>query len=277
MKSIKTLVSDIETLLVAEAAHVEEVVTKFGTDLAGTLAGRLSRESGPASLRMSNLGTPDRKLWYTINRPHLRGPLPASTRLKFLYGDILEEVLLYLAEAAGHTVTNKQAEVHVHGVDGHIDALIDDHLVDVKSASTFSFRKFKDGLKSVDDGFGYRTQLGAYATALDKRSASFLVADKTLGHVTLDTHEFPPRDLPAEIDRKREMLAQPLPPGRCYVDEPDGKSGNRKLGFQCSYCDFKRACWPGLRIFNYSGKPVFLTRVLREPRVQEMSWGDLPE
>jgi hypothetical protein len=277
MKTIKTLVSDIETLLVAEKAHVEEVVTKFGTDLADTLAGRLSRESGPASLRVSNLGTPDRKLWYAINRPDLRAPLPASTRLKFLYGDILEEVLLYLAEAAGHKVTDKQAEVSIHGVVGHIDAVIDGHLVDVKSASSFSFRKFKDGLKPADDGFGYLTQLGSYASALGHSSGSFLVADKTLGHVTLDTHEFPPRDLPAEIDRKREMLAQPLPPGRCYPDEPDGKSGNRKLGFQCSYCDFKRACWPGLRIFAYGGRPVFLTRVLREPRVQEMQWADLVE
>ena len=48
--------------------------------------------------------------------------------------------------------------------------------------------------------------------------------------------------------------------------EPDGKSGNTKLCTQCSYCDFKKICWPHMRTFIYKGGPRYLINVAREPR-----------
>jgi hypothetical protein len=228
---------------------------------------------------MSNLGTQcDRKLWYGINRPELSEPLPASVRLKFLFGDILEEVLLFLAKAAGHTVKGEQAEVTLAGVKGHIDGFVDGELVDCKSASSYAFRKFKDHGLEQDDPFGYLTQIDGYLTAssshpdlLNKTRAHFLAVDKQLGHITLDTYPKKIVDYDALVARKREMLSSTTPPPRGYNDEPEGASGNRKLGIACSYCAFKSVCWPGLRVFNYSRKPSFLTRVVREPKVPEMS------
>jgi hypothetical protein len=275
MKSITTLVKDIQELLLSEKAHVEEVVQTFSASLSQQLVQRLANERSAPTLRLSNLGTPDRKLWYGINRPELGEKLSASTRLKFLYGDVLEELILYLAEQSGHTVADRQKEVTVNGVRGHIDGTVDGELVDVKSASSYSFRKFASGDLSSNDPFGYITQLSSYGFALGVPRGHFLVADKTLGHLTLDTHNFKTYNYSKLVDAKREMLAWPQPPERCYTDEVDGKSGNRKLGVACSYCAFKRACWPGLRAFDYAGRPVFLTRVLREPRVREMGWAEV--
>jgi hypothetical protein len=227
---------------------------------------------------MSNLGTPcDRKLWYTVNRPGDAEPLPAPARLKFLFGHILEDLVLWLAEQAGHKVEGRQDECEIAGVKGHRDAVIDGRLVDVKSASTFAFKKFDTNGLVGNDGFGYLTQLGGYLHAAkddpivkDRDRASFLVIDKTLGNMCLDTYKFPEYNYNKMVADKREILGFPVPPKRNFSDVPDGKSGNRKLGVSCSYCPFKNKCWPELRTFVYSTGPVFLTNVARLPNVQEV-------
>src|SRR5690606_2827659 len=158
------------------------------------------------------------------------------------------------------------------------DAVIDGMLVDVKSASTYSFNKFKNHELEENDPFGYIDQLQSYLhTAQDdpivtiKDRAGFLVIDKTLGHICLDIHK--KKDFPIEklYEYKKEMVSREEPPARRYDPEPEGKSGNLKLGLQCSYCDFKRTCFPTLRTFLYSNKPVHLVHVEREPKVPELN------
>lgn len=244
----------------------------LGQDLATRIATSLAKggDQTTPSLRLSNIGTPcDRKLWYMINKPELAEPLSPSTKLKFLFGDILEELLLWLAEQSGHTVTDKQKEVEVNGVKGHIDALIDTHLVDVKSASSRSFDKFKYGLNASNDTFGYLHQLGAYSHAIGAKVLAFLAVDKQFGHICLDTHEKDDTDYPKLVEKKKYIVSLPDPPKRTFSDVPEGKSGNRKLCTECSYCPFKQSCFPGLRTFVYSTGPVYLTHVAREPLVPE--------
>jgi hypothetical protein len=273
MKSIDTLVDDIYELF-SEREHVvdPERATRFGQAVAETIIRRLAEEGKKPTLRMSNLGTPDRKLWYTVNHPELAEPLRPEAKIKFLFGDILEELLLFLAEEAGHTVSERQKELDLFGVKGHKDATIDGVIVDCKSASTFSFNKFKSGLTPEDDSFGYLDQLNAYMSADDTSSGlgAFLAIDKTLGHIVLDKHRQKKQDYETIIKRKREMLASGRPPPRCYSDIVDGKSVNRKLDVVCSYCPFKSNCWPGLRTFLYSTGPRYLTRVERLPDVPEV-------
>jgi hypothetical protein len=270
MKKIDTLVDDIYDLFRNNVIFNKEDVVEFGRALGEKLANRISEEKGPPTLRLSNLGTPcSRKLWYSINCHQLAEPLSPATRLKFLFGDILEELLLFLARAAGHSVVDEQKTVEVNGVVGHIDAIVDGELVDCKSASTYSFNKFKDHTLGQDDAFGYLTQLGSYRSAVGGSRAHFLAIDKTLGHVTLDTWEDDGTDYSKLADDARTVLALPHPPERAYADVPEGKSGNRKLGVACSYCAFKDTCWPGLREYHYARGPVYLTHVAREPRVSE--------
>lgn len=274
MKSIDTLVQDIYAVVSQPRKVDSDRINDFGKHLSGAIVNRLFEERVQPSLRLSNLGTPcSRKLWYSINKPELEEPLPPSARLKFLYGDILEELLLFLAEEAGHTVEGRQDELDVNGVKGHRDAVIDGRLVDVKSASTYSFKKFEGNNLRSNDPFGYLSQLGSYLHAskdVEKDIASFLVIDKTLGNVTLDTYAFGDVNYDNLVEERRQMLSQSEPPPREYEDQPEGKSGNRKLGIECSYCPFKKSCWPGLRIFQYSTGPVFLTSVRKEPKVEEI-------
>jgi len=277
LKTIDTLVDDIYTLFGEKPHEVsEERATGFGQAVSKVIASRLAEIGKPPTLRMSKLGTPDRKLWYEINHPELAESLRPEAKIKFLFGDILEELLLFLAEEAGHSVTERQKELTLADVKGHKDASIDGVIVDCKSASTYSFGKFKQHLTPEDDSFGYLSQLDHYLHADDSSNGqgAFLVIDKTLGHITLDKHKRSNKtteDLTKEIARKRNVLASPKPPPRCYTDIPDGKSGNRKLDVVCSYCPFKKTCWPGLRSFLYSTGPRYLTRVERLPDVPEVT------
>ena len=280
-KQIETLVEDIYGLFGSEKEFDSYLMDQFGLVLSQTIASRVAapNKAGKGTLRMSNLGTPcQRKLWYHCNVDNEEAnDLPAYARVKFLYGDILESLLLYLAQEAGHTVEGAQDELEIDGIKGHRDAVIDGVVVDVKSASTFSFQKFKNHLTKQDDSFGYIPQLMQYLWASqddpvvkDKDRAAFLVIDKTLGHICLDIHEADGKDyLAFTKETKRTINSETLPPKE-YGDVPDGSSGNRKLGTQCSYCDWKNKCWPGLSTYLYSTGPRYLTKVVREPNVPKV-------
>jgi len=224
---------------------------------------------------MSNIGSKcDRKLWYTVNEPNKAEPLPPEVRFKFAFGHILEELVLFLAKEAGHSVEGTQDTLTIAGVKGHRDAVVDGVLVDVKSASSYSFKKFEDGLTSDKDSFGYLDQLGAYLYAsqddpvvVHKDRAAFIAVDKTLGHITVDVQPNTYKNYDKVVAEKKAVITQKEPPPRAFSDEPDGKSGNRKLGTECSYCAFKNNCWSGLQTYIYSSGPRYLTRVVREPDV----------
>lgn len=277
---IETLVPDIYKTMEQGAEVSPEDVKSFGEDLSRIISERLSESRNDAGyLRPSNIGERcDRKLWYAVNHPEYGEKLDGETRLKFLLGDLWESILLFLAKVSGHSVEGQQDKMELHGVTGSRDAVIDGVLTDVKSASSYSFKKFQDHLHEDNDPFNYLKQINFYleasqedSTVTDKDRAAFFVGDKTLGKLTLDIHNRSGYDYETIIDEKRKMLASDRVPRRGYSDVPDGKSGNKKLGVECSYCAFKHHCWPGLRTFAYSSGPRFLTVVKREPDVTEIN------
>jgi hypothetical protein len=257
LKSISTLIEDVYGLFSKKNAIDQPTADAFGKRLSDVIVSRVQEQRSGGTLRLSNLGSAcDRKLWLSIHSPDTAEPLSPVTRFKFLYGDILEEVVLFLAKVAGHTVTSEQKTVSVSGVVGHIDAIVDGHLIDVKSASPFSFAKFKNHGLVDDDPFAYRVQLGSYLHAnqddpnlVDKDVASFLAVDKTLGHMVLDTHAKTDVDYPALAEAKKAMLEGPVP-DRPFTGKAEGVSktapegnGNLSLETICSYCDHKFECW----------------------------------
>lgn len=279
MKNIETLVEDIYGILNDGPAEITpEQRRDFGEKISATVCDALLDRHVRSTLRMSNIGSPcNRKLWYHVNDPGGGEDLPPEVRMKFLFGHIIEELLLFLTELAGHTVEGRQDEQEIEGIKGHRDAVIDGVLVDVKSASTYSFKKFEAGDLTKDDPFGYEDQLQSYLHAgqtddkiTDKDRAAFLVVDKTLGHVCLDIHKKKDFQFERMYQYKKEVVSRSEPPARKYEDVVEGKSGNRKLGTACSYCDRKAQCWPELRTFLYANKPSFLTKVVREPNVPEL-------
>lgn len=272
---IETLIPDIYKMLDGRSVEVpEELAERFAQRVKEEVVRSLRNDRKPA-LSMSNFSTPDRKLYYQLNHPEEAEELKPNTRITFMLGHMAEALVLLLTELAVHEVTGEQDTMKIHELEGHRDAVIDGNTVDVKSANSRSFRKFRDGTLEEDDPFGYIDQLSLYVSAgvddplvRNKTSGYFLAIDKELGHLALLEVKVREKDYSQEWKRKMLMLNGELPP-RCYGDVEEGKSGNRKLGVQCSYCAFKQTCWPNLRTFLYSNGPKFLTKVEREPDVKE--------
>ena len=284
MKNLDTLIQDIysnlEGLSTGEALNIseEELDLTLARMKESILAWSKPREvDNSFRLRMSNIGRPLRQLWYesqSSSNPH---PVSGSTQIKFLYGHVLEEIVLMLVRMAGHEVTSEQKEVNVDGILGHMDCKIDGQVVDVKTASRFSFNKFKDGSLVNNDPFGYLAQLSGYETAEETKEGGFLVINKESGELCL----FRPDDLEKpnvkeKIKKVKAAIAVDTPPDRCYAPIPEGKKGNMKLPSGCAYCPYKFECYSdanegeGLRAFRYSNGPTYFTKVEVEPKVEEI-------
>lgn len=280
-KRIDTLVQDIYSLLSNGDENLDKgLCDKYGELFSEFLFTRFGkRKERKGTLRMSSIGQPcERKLYYEVNSPEDAEGLRPEVFMKFAYGDTIELLLLFLAEASGHEVEGTQDEQDIVGIKGHRDAVIDGTLVDVKSASTYSFKKFAEGKLSEDDPFGYVIQLQSYLHAgqtddkvKDKSRGAFLVVDKTLGHVCLDFHDYQKLPMEAIYERKKDVVSSEELPVRRFSPVPEGKSGNEKIPMNCSYCPFKSKCYENLRTFLYSTGPVHLSKVVKEPNVPEIT------
>ena len=279
-KDIKTLKQDIEHVLSTGEGWTDEISSWVGYQISKSLTRQLQpRTNQKANLRMSNLGQPcDRKLWYSLQdfAQEYREVLAPYTLNKFIFGDIIEAWTLGLIKASGHKLEGLQDSMTIAGISGSRDCVIDGMTADIKSASTMSMNKFRNNGLIGNDPFGYLSQLSSYVAAAkddplvtNKTHGVFVAVDKQFGSIEVDIYDLSDyvKNKPAEVERKKSMVLQPEPPNRAYSDVPDGKSGNRKLGVQCSYCDEKFRCWPNLSKYIYSSGPRYLTRVEREPNV----------
>jgi len=281
-----TLVDDIyrmiDTKEIPDGVPIEQVINDFGENVKQILRNNITEhEFDRRKLRMSNIGKKDRQLWYAYNGVEGEKLMP-HTRIKFLYGHLIEEMVLALTKLAGHDVTDEQKQVEVDGIKGSMDCKIDGVLTDVKSSSPYGFKKFKDGSLIDNDPFGYVEQIKGYAHAEGETKFGWLVMDKTNGHLTYLKYDMEDESQwywsklnffssPERIKNIKAVVKQPNPPKKCYGHIPDGKSGNMKLGTGCSYCSYKYTCWEGgLRTFIYSNGPRYLTFVAREPDVLEV-------
>ena len=287
MKTIDTLVADIYSLFESSVPdmsddEVDNIIDKFGDALKVHLKRFIYEEERRRdTLRLSAIGKPERQQWYSAS-PHSKVKenieLQGKDKIKFLYGYILEELLLTLSSLAGHEVKDEQKEVSIEGVLGHQDAVIDNVLVDCKSSSGRGFDKFKNNYVSSDDPFGYIAQISSYAEANGLTEAAFLAINKQTGEICLSkVHSMEMINATDRVKYIKDMVNQSNPPAKCYSDVPDGKSGNRKLDVGCIYCDYKRDCWKdandgqGLRVFNYATNPRYLTQVSKMPNVEEIT------
>ena len=282
-KRIDTVATDIKKLVAnisnGKPANVtEENMDRFLKNIkeAFTSWNNPVREKD-GKLRMSILGKPARQLWYDRFSPKKTKDYDASLNIKFLYGHILEHLLLYLVELTGHKVTDQQKKVEIDNIKGHIDAKIDGEVCDVKSASSFSFKKFKNGELVGDDPFGYHAQLSGYEEGVGTNQGGFLVMDKSSGDVCFyKPDELAKPNVKNLIKTLKETLKRTTPPDRCY-QLSETKGGNKSLPIGCQYCSHKWECYKdandgkGLRVFKYSNRYVYLAQVNRQPNVEEIT------
>ena len=281
--SLSTVVPDIYQHLEMLSEGKELPLTE--EDIDNTLAGikealmswaRPSVRNKDFTVRMSNVGKPSRQLWFEKRDTEVRGNIDGPTQIKFLYGHLLEEIVLMLVRMSGHTVSDEQKEVVVDGITGHMDCKINGEVVDIKTASRFAFNKFRDGRLAQDDPFGYLGQLAGYEKAEGTENGGFLVLNKESGELCMY--------LPDDLDKPNieSKISELLPaldldtaPELCYSPIPDGKKGNMKLPKGCSWCKYKYQCHKdandgqGLRTFKYSNGLTYLTEVVVVPKVEE--------
>jgi hypothetical protein len=295
MKEIKDLIPDIYALL----AHGEHKVNTENLDecLGAIRSAIIEAIETPqdlhpeAKLRLSKTGTGLRKTWFehnTVKEPG-NGPDPMKVGpnlMRFLTGHITEAVLILMAKETGHTVEHAQAEVELEGVPGHCDAVIDGHMTDIKTASQFSYDKFRTGdITSGNDPFGYVAQLSAYRRALLnngvvlKPTSYFWAYNKSNSEMVLTPlYDSQVVDAAGMIKDQKAAVNFPTPPKElCYPEEEVGKSGNMSIGKNCAFCAFKFECFKdanegkGLRAFKYAKGPVYLSKVIETPKVEEIT------
>ena len=282
-KNLSTLVEDIYQTVTDITGGDKKIPDELLNELGQKIARTIKTWSTPQhhnkfKLRMSNIGRPARQLYYS-QKDTQEIKHHASTQIKFLYGHIMEDLLIFLTKLSGHAVTDEQKEVLVDDVLGHMDCKIDGEVIDIKTASGFGFKKFKNKTLAEDDPFGYVSQLAGYERAEGTNNGGFLALNKESGELTL----YQPEDLDKPnvntlISNIESALKGDAPPDKCYKPIKSGSKGNMKLSMGCVYCNHKFVCnadtndGKGLRVFKYAKGLEYMTKVASLPKVEEIQY-----
>lgn len=277
MPHISTLIADMQATLSRPNWLTPELSEEVGHETAIRLLGQFKERTAAPTLRLSQMGPRCPKaLWASIHAPTEAEDLPPSARFKFAFGHQIEALIIALAKASGHSVTGEQDELVLDGIKGHRDCVIDGCVVDVKSASSLSYKKFASGAIRHSDSFGYLEQLDGYVVAsaddplVSCKDRGYLLAvDKQLGHFCLYEHIVRPQHIRNQIGWAKAVVKQESPPDCACPTAEDGKGGNMRLSFPATYSPYKHYCFPHLRTFLYkdgdSVKPVHFTRCVKRP------------
>ena len=282
MKELSTLVDDVyETVTaITEGQEIpDELLNELGDKIKQTIKTWATPQNrNKFTLRMSNIGRPARQLYYSNQQTQDITHSP-ETQIKFLYGHLLEDILIFFVKLSGHVVTDEQKEVTVNGIKGHMDCRIDGEVIDIKTASNYAFKKFKNKTLRDDDPFGYISQLAGYEKSEGTNNGGFLALNKESRELALyQPEELDKPNVKSLISNLLEiLLSYNKAPEKCYKPVPAGLKGNMKLPVGCLYCAYKIECnkdtndGEGLRMFKYAKGIEYLTTVVVPPKVEEVT------
>jgi hypothetical protein len=209
--------------------------------------------------RMSNIGRPLCQLQMEAKGVKGEGQ-PYNVKMRNTFGDIIEALAILIMKSAGVDIKNEQKKViykfNGDKIEGRQDVEIDGKVWDIKSASPYSFeKKFGEsgGFNEVvrEDSFGYASQGFLYGESQSKKFGGWIAINKSTGEWTVC-------ETPASVDEHKQKalklaednfkaLKEGKPFKRCYSDVAETfrtkPTGNRVLGFVCSYCPYKLPCW----------------------------------
>ena len=234
-----------------------ETIQQIATDIMSALARQFGeREPRKFKLRMSNVGRPTCQLWFEKNKPEAAQPKSSNFVMNMMLGDIVEAVFKGLLKEAGVKYGDSDSVTLTLSdgteINGTYDLVIDGAVDDVKSASDWSYRNKFDSYDSLSsgDGFGYIGQLAGYAKATGQRAGGWWVVNKANGKF---------KYIPAtgiDIDQEVahiEETAKKVEANefeRCFEPEDEyfykKPTGNKILNKNCTFCDYRNACWPNL-------------------------------
>ena len=209
--------------------------------------------------RMSNIGRPLCQLQMEAKGVKGEGQ-PYNVKVRNTFGDIIEALAIFIMKSAGVNIKNEQKKVKYkfngNEIEGKQDVEIDEKIWDIKSASPYSFeKKFGEegGFLEVvkEDSFGYASQGFLYGESQNKKFGGWIAINKSTGEWTVC-------ETPAMIEpHKTEALKKAKDNLKALKDKVAFKkqyddiaetfrgkpTGNRVLGFVCSYCPYKLTFW----------------------------------
>ena len=244
----------------------KQLVQEFGEACKNALLKQFEDErSTKFELRMSNVGRPLCQLQMEAKGIKGEGQ-PYNVRMRNTFGDLIEALATFVMKSAGVNIKNEQKKVTYkfenESIEGRQDVEIDDKIWDIKSASPYSFdKKFGEagGFTEVirDDSFGYASQGFLYSESQNKKFGGWIAINKSTGEWTVcETPSSVEEHKKKAIDNAKEnikAIKSSKPFKRCYDDVAETfrskPTGNRVLGFVCSYCPYKLPCWgSGLKL-----------------------------
>ena len=209
--------------------------------------------------RMSNIGRPLCQLQMEAKGVKGEGQ-PYNVKVRNTFGDVIEALAIFIMKSAGVNIKNEQKKVKYkfngNEIEGKQDVEIDEKIWDIKSASPYSFeKKFGEegGFLEVvkEDSFGYASQGFLYGESQNKKFGGWIAINKSTGEWTVC--ETPAMIAPHKTEALKKAkdnfkaLKDKAPFKKQYDDIAEtfrGKpTGNRVLGFVCSYCPYKLPCW----------------------------------
>ena len=209
--------------------------------------------------RMSNIGRPLCQLQMEAKGVKGEGQ-PYNVKVRNTFGDVIEALAIFIMKSAGVNIKNEQKKVKYkfngNEIEGKQDVEIDEKIWDIKSASPYSFeKKFGEegGFLEVvkEDSFGYASQGFLYGESQNKKFGGWIAINKSTGEWTVC--ETPAMIEPHKTEAIKKAkdnlkaLKDKVPFKKQYDDIAEtfrGKpTGNRVLGFVCSYCPYKLPCW----------------------------------
>ena len=102
MTSLSTIPEDLQSLWSNGVSPSPEDLKVFcdnvGDAITSSFQDAVSKEPRTI-LRMSSIGKPDRKIWMEINGPEVERSYSPATLIKFLYGSVIEELVIFLAKS----------------------------------------------------------------------------------------------------------------------------------------------------------------------------------
>ena len=209
--------------------------------------------------RMSNIGRPLCQLQMEAKGVKGEGQ-PYNVKVRNTFGDVIEALAIFIMKSAGVNIKNEQKKVKYkfngNQIEGKQDVEIDEKIWDIKSASPYSFEKkfgeeggFLEVIK--EDSFGYASQGFLYGESQNKKFGGWIAINKSTGEWTVC--ETPAMIEPHKTEALKKAkdnlkaLKDKVPFKRQYDDIAETfrskPTGNRVLGFVCSYCPYKLPCW----------------------------------
>jgi len=242
-----------------------QLIEEFKEACGNALEKQFTQRKNEYRIRMSGIGRPlcQQKL---DKDPDVVAENDYTLIMKFLLGDIIEAIAIAVMKASGVKIQSEQEGVSLSIADmvmnGTYDVKINNKIYDIKSTSPGSFAsKFGayGGYEAIkeSDPFGYITQGYLYSEASGCDFGGWIAINKSTGEWAIcDAPDLQDEDKKVALDAAEvniRNIVDDAPFERGFEDFPEtykdtDKSvkltGNRLLPKDCSFCGYKKHCWP---------------------------------